>query len=95
MHETTFRALKVTSQVATQGAESVVYDCLVVIDRARMLCGRVYVTLRCPFVCRFHSSAAAACGGFAAVGPAVRTYRSIAARPAPQQHGASTWRVYS
>ena len=30
----------------------------------------------------------AACSGFAAVGPAGRIYRSIAARPAPQQHGA-------
>jgi len=28
-HGTTFRALKVSSQVATQGAESAVYDCLV------------------------------------------------------------------
>jgi len=28
-HGTTFRALKVTSQVATLGAESAVYDCLV------------------------------------------------------------------
>jgi len=28
-HRTTFRALKVTSQVATPGAESAVYDCLV------------------------------------------------------------------
>ena len=29
-HGTTYRALKVTSQVATPGAESAVYDCLVV-----------------------------------------------------------------
>jgi len=29
MHGTTFRALKVTSYMATQGAESAVYDCLV------------------------------------------------------------------
>jgi len=28
-HGTTFRALKVTSRVATPGAESAVYDCLV------------------------------------------------------------------
>jgi len=28
-HGTTFRAHKVTSQVATPGAESAVYDCLV------------------------------------------------------------------
>jgi len=31
-HGTTFRALKVTSQVATSGAEYAVYDCLVVKD---------------------------------------------------------------
>jgi len=31
------------------------------------------------------STAAAACGGFAAVGPAGRRYRSIAARPTPPQ----------
>jgi len=29
-HGTVFRVLKVTSQVAAQGAESAVYDCLVV-----------------------------------------------------------------
>ena len=40
-------------------------------------------------VCLSHSPAAAAYGGFAAVGPADRKYRSIAARPAPQQHGAT------
>jgi len=45
-------------------------------------------------VCLFQlSTAAAARGGFAAVGPAGRKYRSIAAQPAPssngaQQHGA-------
>ena len=40
-------------------------------------------------VCLSHlSTAAAECSGFAAVGPAGRRYRSIAARPAPQQHGA-------
>jgi len=32
---------------------------------------------------------AAACGGFAAVGPAGGRYRSIAARPAPQQRRAN------
>ena len=42
-----------------------------------------------PSVCLFHSPAAAACGGFAAVRPAGRRYRSIAVRPAPQQHGAA------
>jgi len=30
-HGTTFRALKVSSQAATQGAESAVYDCPVVV----------------------------------------------------------------
>jgi len=29
MHDTTFRVIKVTSQVATPGVESAVYDCLV------------------------------------------------------------------
>ena len=36
-----------------------------------------------------HSSAAAARGGFAAVGPAGKRYRSIAARPTSQQRGAA------
>jgi len=40
-----------------------------------------------PSVCLSRSPAAAACGGFAAVHPAARRYRSIAARPVPQQHG--------
>jgi len=31
MHGTTFRALKVTCQVAAPGAESAVYDCLVAV----------------------------------------------------------------
>jgi len=47
---------------------------------------RVYVTTRCPSVrptvCLSHSRTAAVCSGFAAVGPAARRYRSIAARPA-------------
>ena len=54
---------------------------------------RVCVTVRCPSVCLSHSLAAAACAGFAAVGPAGRRYRSIAARPAPQQHGAAARRA--
>ena len=54
---------------------------LFAIDNA---CG-VHVTVRCPsvspFVCLSHlSTAAAACGGFAALGPAGRRYRSISAR---------------
>jgi len=42
-----------------------------------------------PSVCPFVPSLAAArrCGGFAAVGPAARRYRSIVAAAAPQ-HGA-------
>jgi len=44
---------------------------------------RVYVTVRDRSVCLSHqSTAAAACGEFAAVGPAGGRYRSIAARPA-------------
>jgi len=34
-------------------------------------------------------TAAAACGGFAAVGPAGKSYRSIAARPARGSNGAT------
>jgi len=37
------------------------------------------VKVRCPSVCLSHSPAAEACGGFAAVGPVGRRYRSIAA----------------
>ena len=66
-----------------------------IIVTARTACGRVYVTVRCPSsvcpsVCLSQlSTTAAACGGFAALGPADRRYRSIAARRtaanAPQQ----------
>jgi len=62
---------------------------------------RVYVTVHCPsvrlsvrlFVSLFHLlTAACRCGGFAAVVPVGRKYRSIAAgrrtaATAPQQHG--------
>ena len=41
-HGSTSRALKVTSQVATPGAESVVYDCLVMV-RVRITGIRVRV----------------------------------------------------
>ena len=41
----------------------------------------------CSSVSLFNLTAAAAYGGFAAVGPVGRRYRSIAARQAPQQHG--------
>ena len=44
---------------------------------------RPYVSVRLSY-----SSAAAAIGGFAAVGSAARRYRSIDVRPAPQKHGA-------
>ena len=44
----------------------------------------------CLSVCLSQLFAAAACGGFAAAGPAGRRYRSIATRPAPQQHGAGS-----
>ena len=50
---------------------------------------RVYVTIGCPSVCLVHrSTAAAACGGFAAERPADRTYRSTAAAASAQQHSA-------
>ena len=47
-HETTFRALKVTSQVATPAAESAVYDCLAVVAcrLAQGGAGAVLVRLR-------------------------------------------------
>ena len=59
---------------------------------------RVYETVRYLSVfssvrLSVRSPAAAACGGFAAVGPAGSRYRSIAARPAPQQHGAAARRT--
>ena len=57
-------------------------------SRLLIVCGRVYVTVRCPSVRLSQlSTAAAACGGFAAVSPAGRRYRSIAAWPAPSSKG--------
>jgi len=49
---TTFRALKVTSQVAARGAESAVYDCLVTaysgrVNRAVTACVQVQEAARC------------------------------------------------
>ena len=49
------------------------------VDTAPIVCGKVYVTVRCPSVCPSVclsqlSTAAAACGGFASVGPADRIY---------------------
>ena len=42
------------------------------------------------------STTAAACGGFAAVGPAGRRYRLIAARPAPSSNGFKcAWRPWA
>jgi len=59
---------------------------------------RVYETIRYLSIfssvrLSVRSPAAAACGGFAAVGPAGSRYRSIAARSAPQQHGAAARRT--
>ena len=54
---------------------------------------QAYVTVRCPSVCLSHSPVVASCGGFAAVGPAGRRYRSIAARPALQQYGSAARRA--
>jgi len=48
----------------------------------------VYETVSIRLFVRLSVRRAAACGGFAAGGPASRRYRSIAARPAPQQHWA-------
>ena len=61
-----------------------VYNCLFT-DTACILCDRVYVTIRCPSVCLSSFARCSACGGFAAVGPAVGRYRSTAA--VAQQHG--------
>jgi len=65
-----------------------------IIVTARTAYGRVYVTVWCPSVrlsvCLSQlSTAAAVCGGFAAVGPADRRYRSIAVRLAPSSNGAA------
>jgi len=68
-------------------------------DTARINCDRVYVTIGCPSVCLSIRpsiylvcmsvpccAAAAACGGFAAVGPAGRRYGSISARRVCSRH---------
>jgi len=47
MHGTTFRALKVTCQVAAPGAESAVYDCLVVVSSTAGWECYHYVTICC------------------------------------------------
>ena len=63
---------------------------MLVIGTAGIICGRVYVSARCPSVCVFIlSTAAAACGGFAAVGPAGRRYRSTAAAAAARRSAAN------
>jgi len=53
----------------------------------------VRLTVSPSFRVSAHSPAAAACGGFAAVGQQGRKYQSIAAEPAPQQHGAKARRA--
>jgi len=53
MHDTTFRVIKVTSQVATPGVESVVYDCLVHIMQS---CA-VYLDLSSMSRCKFYGVA--------------------------------------
>jgi len=71
-----------------------------------LACGSVYVTTRCPSVClSVCSIMRRSRSRFAAVGPASRRYRSIAARrvcsrrvrlyidPYPQQHGAQQRRI--
>jgi len=45
------------------------------------------------FLCLSVSPAAAACGGFVAVRPAGKRYRSIGAWQGSQQHGAAAWRA--
>ena len=64
------------------------------VDTTRIVCGRVYVTVWRPSVCLSQlSTAAAACGGFAAVYPAGRSYQWIAAWPAPSSNGAAARRT--
>jgi len=53
MHDTTFRVIKVTSQVATPGVESAVYDCLVHIMQS---CA-VYLDLSSMSRCKFYGVA--------------------------------------
>jgi len=60
---------------------------------SRPMRSRVFVTVRSPSLCLSHSHAAAACVGFAAVGPASRGYRSISARSAARQSGAAAPRA--
>ena len=47
-HGTTFRALKVTSQVATQGAECAVYDCFVSTELGRWKRNCIFAERRVP-----------------------------------------------
>ena len=67
---------------------------LVIIDTACIVCGKVYVTAWCLSFCLSFqlSTAVAACGEFAAVGPAGRRYRSTAARLVPGSNGAAAAR---
>ena len=57
---------------------------------SRSMLSKVCETVRCPSVCPSHSPAAAGGDGFAAVGPAGRRYRSIAARRPATARGRST-----
>jgi len=60
------------------------------VDIARLVCGRVYVKVRCPSVCLSHlSTIARRYGGFAAAGPADSRYRSIASGAAAARRTAA------
>ena len=69
------------------------------IDTTRIVCCRVYVTVWRPSVCLCPTShlltAVAACGGFAAVGPAGGGHRSIAARRVCSRRGRLSIRICS
>ena len=75
--------------LCVKGEQTATFCCIV--HTASIVCGWVYVTVPCPSVCLSVRLSVPSidrcrrCGGFAAVGPSGKRYRSIAARPAPQQ----------
>jgi len=83
------RILKLTNQGAApdwgRSLKSTI-DCLVEYETQLTESGVAPTKRHCGVrLCLSYSRAAAACGAFAAVCPAGRRYRSIAAHPAPQQ----------
>jgi len=66
-------------------------------DTARVLCGRVYETVRCPSVCLFVPACSTApnatAANFAAVGATCGRYRSTAAGAQQQTRAVSRWQL--